>query len=282
MCYGFQENRDEDSRDFQISSVFTAILYYSEEEITQLPYTIMSENFSALDALQHRVYERTDNLFDISPSPDDSQSITKTDIFGDGTAVVLHNFITPTEIDQIIRQSTTFGLSDSRYPSSYRICERVSAQAGLFKMALFERLAPFLSDILVQNEFREKGIPDNVCEGTWHPYALNPTFRVVKYSPGGFFYPHYDGGFQISRTNTSIKTLMIYLNDGFEGGTTNFYEDFGSIKPYEKPDSSLAIHQYTPKAGDCLIFNHAMLHDGGKLEGGEKWICRSEVMYEKF
>jgi hypothetical protein len=235
-------------------------------------------NFSALDSLQHVVYERTQHNFEIAP--DEGVDISRTNIFPDGSAFLLHNFITPNEIEQIKAQSESFGLSDSGYPHSYRICDKVSAKCGEFGHVLFDRVRPHISEVFITDSTRPNGVADHTPAGIWQAYGLNPCFRVVRYSPGGKFFPHQDGGFHISKSNTSIKTLMIYLNDGFEGGCTSFYDMNSGIIPYEAPDPSLAIHVYQPRAGDCLIFNHALLHDGGILESGEKWICRSEVMYE--
>lgn len=36
-----------------------------------------------------------------------------------------------------------------------------------------------------------------------------------------------------------------------------------------------------PEAGAAVVFNHNMLHSGEELIAGEKWVMRSEVMYEQ-
>lgn len=234
--------------------------------------------FSGLDSLQHVVYDITEHKFDIIP--DVGLDITRTNIFEDGSAFILHNFVSTDEMTQIKAQSENFGFEDSGYPRRYRICDKVSAKCGEFGKVLFERVKPHILDIEITDVSRPNGVPDHTPSGIWQAYGLNPCFRVVRYSPGGMFFPHQDGGFRVGRYNTSIKTLMIYLSDGFEGGCTSFYHPNSGIIPYEAPDPSLAVYVYQPRAGDCMIFNHALLHDGGILESGEKWICRSEIMYE--
>ena len=37
--------------------------------------------------------------------------------------------------------------------------------------------------------------------------------------------PHYDGHFRRNGKERSMKTFMLYLNGGFEGGSTNFVDE---------------------------------------------------------
>ena len=50
-------------------------------------------------------------------------------------------------------------------------------------------------------------------------------FRLCRYHPGGHFAPHFDGHFVESSEVRSMKTLMIYLNGDFTGGSTNFVDE---------------------------------------------------------
>jgi hypothetical protein len=61
---------------------------------------------------------------------------------------------------------------------------------------------------------------------------------------------------------------MVYLNDGFEGGDTRFYTD--DQPTYTEGLPSLCTHTYTPKRGDCLVFNSGIVHDGARLISGTK------------
>jgi len=40
------------------------------------------------------------------------------------------------------------------------------------------------------------------------------------------------------------------------------------------------ILSYKPERGSCLVFNHDITHDGGELLIGQKYILRTEVLYE--
>ncbi|QGJ69143.1 putative 2-oxoglutarate-and Fe(II)-dependent dioxygenase YbiX [Planctomycetales bacterium 10988] len=96
--------------------------------------------------------------------------------------------------------------------------------------------------------------------------GLNERFRFYKYEPGQTFAPHYDGAFTRENGERSAFTFMIYLNDDFEGGATNFFQpEHYSVKP---------------RAGSLLIFFHFQLHEGAVVEAGTKYVLRTDIMYE--
>lgn len=68
---------------------------------------------------------------------------------------------------------------------------------------------------------------------------------------------------------------MIYLNsarDNFTGGRTLFYKN-------QTDDNILA--EYTPHEGDLIIFDHNIWHKGEMVNQGEKYVMRSDVIYQK-
>merc|ERR1712032_1491317 len=67
--------------------------------------------------------------------------------------------------------------------------------------------------------------------------------------------------------------MGIYLNDGFEGGPTNFYDE--SQPHYKTGVPEKVIHSLRPERGSCLVFNHHIVHDGGELCTGNKYILRT-------
>lgn len=80
-----------------------------------------------------------------------------------------------------------------------------------------------------------------------------------------------------------MVTLMLYLNE-CEGGGTGFLEDQeiyveGSGKITSVPGTTAyTVH---PEPGLAIIFPHALLHEGEALTSREKYILRSEVMYNR-
>lgn len=206
----------------------------------------------------------------------------KIDLLGttDGSAFVLCNFLSLFECKNIIEQSEEFGLTSCGYSNRIRINDRVCVMGETLANTLFLRALPYLADIEVPpfGEPRGPGVRRDAKMGLWKPVGINPCFRVCKYTPGGFFLPHHDGGFEEDDRTWSFKTFMMYLNDDFTGGTTNFYEE--TQRHYQEPDPAKLRYEFTLELGSCLVFNHALCHDGGKLESGIKYILCTEVMYE--
>ncbi len=99
-----------------------------------------------------------------------------------------------------------------------------------------------------------------------HRVGANERLRCYRYAPGQRFAPHYDGSFVRDDNERSLLTLMVYLNDDFDGGATSFPE---------------LDQQVTPKRGTALLFQHPILHEGCVVIRGVKYALRSDVMYQK-
>ena len=98
----------------------------------------------------------------------------------------------------------------------------------------------------------------------WRPVGVNERFRCYRYTPGQRFAPHYDGSFRRHLSERSLLTLMVYLNDGFGGGSTAFHDHDVEV---------------WPRAGAALVFQHQLLHEGCAVTSGTKYVLRSDVMY---
>jgi predicted 2-oxoglutarate/Fe(II)-dependent dioxygenase YbiX len=116
---------------------------------------------------------------------------------------------------------------------------------------LFERVHPF--------------VPASMCGGEL-PVGLNERWRCYRYDEGQYFAPHYDGAFVRCSVEGSRLTFILYLNDEFDGGETNFLDLGISVRP---------------KAGQALLFQHGLLHESAPLRGGRKYAARSDVMYRR-
>jgi hypothetical protein len=103
--------------------------------------------------------------------------------------------------------------------------------------------------------------------GVWTPVGINPCIRITKYNEGDQFSKHRDGKYVKNDDLQSILTLMIYLNDDFEMGTTLFHD----LELSETYKSSGTTHHYirnmeiVPEAGMAVIFKHEMEHSGTKV-----------------
>ena len=90
--------------------------------------------------------------------------------------------------------------------------------------------------------------------------------QVLRYKEGGRYKPHQDT-FDDMEDNKRMYTVILALNDEYEGGETEF-PNLGK--------------EYKLKAGDALFFhtldNYELmtskaLHGGKPVKSGEKWIC---------
>lgn len=98
------------------------------------------------------------------------------------------------------------------------------------------------------------------------PVGINERFRFYRYQPGQYFRAHQDGYYQRPGTRVrSVFTVMLYLSSVEQGGATRFYD---------------ADHTVTPRAGMVCAFVHRQLHAGEEVVRGEKWVLRTDVMYD--
>lgn len=110
------------------------------------------------------------------------------------------------------------------------------------------------------------------------PIAHQEKLQVVAYRPGGYYRQHYDASYHpdvIANTHRGcgprIYTILIYLNDDFEGGETFFEWANLTVKP---------------KKGKAIIFQNLdanldlipeSLHAGLPISNGIKWIANKWV-----
>ncbi|GAB1856236.1 2OG-Fe(II) oxygenase [Flavobacteriaceae bacterium MHTCC 0001] len=99
--------------------------------------------------------------------------------------------------------------------------------------------------------------------GVYRALGLNELFRIYKYTQGQRFKMHRDGSYERNEKECSFFSLLIYLNEGYEGGETYFEEGLTII----------------PKVGDALIFHHPLRHEGKPLISGTKYVLRTDIMY---
>lgn len=95
--------------------------------------------------------------------------------------------------------------------------------------------------------------------------GANERFRCYRYRAGMRFAPHSDGSFVRDETEMSFFTFLVYLNEGFVGGETNFFT---------RPEVSIK-----PREGLGLLFQHPILHEGAEVTQGVKYVARTDIMY---
>jgi hypothetical protein len=96
--------------------------------------------------------------------------------------------------------------------------------------------------------------------------GLNERLRILKYLPGDEFKPHVDGNYISPEGHLSRLTLLIYLNQGYEGGFTHYYTHDGLW---------LGI---PPQTGMVILQDQNLYHFVPPLEKGCKYAIRTDVM----
>ncbi len=95
-------------------------------------------------------------------------------------------------------------------------------------------------------------------------YGLREPLRIYRYEQGQRFGLHGDQSYDGPDNTSSLLTFMVYLNEDFEGGDTDFPEQGERIKP---------------RTGAGLVFQHMVLHEGCEVTRGIKFVIRSDVLY---
>lgn len=181
----------------------------------------------------------------------------------DDRLFVIRNFCSTDECEAFVAQSERTGYGEATINTSIGVFVdktiRDNARLILDDVALaanlWERLRPY--------------VPATIAE--WRVEGLNERFRFYRYDPGQKFLPHFDGYHKRSDRQRSQLTFMVYLNDDFTGGETNF---FGV-------DVSHRRARIKPERGMALVFAHLQLHEGAQVVSGRKYVLRSDVMYER-
>ncbi|XP_064603709.1 uncharacterized protein LOC135469107 [Liolophura sinensis] len=200
--------------------------------------------------------------------PGDRPPIVKTDLsLPDGQkklAFFLENVMTKQECDAYIKKTEKMGYKRALLTigkdtqvlrkdirNSYRCVWDSEEQANI----LWQRIEPY-----IPTDFNSR----------WKPLGLNKRLRFLRYDPGEYFKPHYDGFFEAENGDRSFITAQLYLNEGFEGGSTTFLSTSGN-------DSQ--ARPLVPRTGSVLIFQHNIFHEGSILVKGRKYAMRTDVMF---
>ncbi|MEO1029860.1 MAG: 2OG-Fe(II) oxygenase [Bacteroidota bacterium] len=152
------------------------------------------------------------------------------------------------------------------------------AELQTFEAAKINMQGQQVMNKMVRNNDRLLFFDDSLAEELWlklKPFVpasfgrskaigLNEMFRIYRYDVGQRFKMHRDGSYERNATEFSVLSFLIYLNEDFEGGETEFRR----------------ITTVKPKTGMALLFHHPMRHEGKEIRSGTKYVLRTDVMYK--
>lgn len=182
----------------------------------------------------------------------------KTEILGD-QIFTISDLCTPGECRDLVRTADAIGWDAAPItvgPQQFLMAPDVRNNTRVIlddparADALWQRLAPHVPRTWQQ----------------WHAVGLNERFRFYRYTPGQYFRWHRDGAYVRDPRERSLLTLMLYLSDDLEGGTTDF-------------DTRVDEFHVAPVTGTALVFEHHLRHQGAPVERGVKLVLRTDVMY---
>lgn len=179
----------------------------------------------------------------------------------------IENFLTADVCDHIIATAKQKGVVDST----------IIDDRGTRVLDLFTRKSK--QTWLTDAESEEvRNISERVSMITDMPKSHQEDMQVVAYPPGGYYNTHFDASFHpdvIPNMNRGcgprLYTFLIYLNDDFDGGETDF------------PEIGVTI---TPKKGKAILFQNIdanqdlipeSMHAGCPVKHGTKWIANKWV-----
>lgn len=169
--------------------------------------------------------------------------------------VSIENFLSSEECDSFIKLAEEAGMVEasittpdgSEVRTDYRNNDRYMFDDHGLASKLYDRLSSYLGE-----------------DKEWKPCGLNERFKIYRYVPGQNFAMHTDSQFSRNEKERSFQTILIYLNDDYEGGETEFF----------------GMDTIPPKKGMGILFMHHLLHEGMPVISGVKYALRTDVMYK--
>jgi prolyl 4-hydroxylase len=180
------------------------------------------------------------------------------------------NFLTHEECDVLIKMSEPKLVDSMIYGSE---SDDVITESRVSKQCWFRN----------ENQLVEK-ISHKCASATSTNKNCQEELQVVKYAKGGFFVPHFDpceGDEQFcERMNHGSGhrkyTVLVYLNDDFEGGET----EFPVLKKSVKPEKGKAVIFRSVDDNGNIIPESK--HGGNPVTQGEKWVCNKWIHFKEF
>ncbi|KAG0229484.1 hypothetical protein BGW42_001574 [Actinomortierella wolfii] len=183
-------------------------------------------------------------------------------------AFTLQDVFTEQECQALIEASETYGYEQAKVNLGsreelileYRKSLRCNIDDHEFARKVWERVGPYIPTTF----------------GNRPVVGINERFRFLKYLPGDYFQPHYDGEYRRADRSGEVSkiTIQIYLNRGCVGGETSFIEE--KMGGDFSQDKAVRVN---PTPGQVLIFEHPLLHEGSPVVEGVKYTIRSDIMF---
>ena len=154
----------------------------------------------------------------------------------DKYVLIIENVFNEFECSQLIDFSENIGYSEALVNLGFGYKKSLNEFRNHSKLTIDNKLMAnyILNRIkdIIPNKFNNRKLID-----------INERLRFLKYSPNQYFGAHYDGMYVRKNGERSLITIMIYLNDNFDGGNITFLH----------PTKQNITHSIKPKLVDFII-----------------------------
>lgn len=120
--------------------------------------------------------------------------------------------------------------------------------------------------VYYRHDFVDKDFSKRIYEiiKPWFPRGrIGSKWYFTKYETGGFIDIHRDGHATIDHVRSKY-TILIYLNDDYDGGEVCF-EDGGTIV-------------VKPAVGSIIVMDQDLWHKGNPVMSGKKYLLRADMI----
>ncbi|OLP86322.1 Acetylxylan esterase [Symbiodinium microadriaticum] len=198
-------------------------------------------------------------------------------------ARVVHNVLDEDDCADLIHCINQKGNGRQRFEPDVRNGHRAIVDSQELSSYLLEMLRPHLPEMLEGSKGRSSSGSSGGVENSASDYLigsrlvdLNERCRVLCYTPGQEFAPHYDGCFvrpkgSRNEGDESMVTVQLYLHD-VPAALLSF--DFYSALEFRKV---LAVPLPFYSEGEELVQRN-LLHEGSLVTSGLKYTLRTEAM----
>ncbi len=209
------------------------------------------------------------------------------------------------ECQTIIINSNKYILNYNESNTSYDKTIRQSKQTVILDENLSKIIFERLKNLIISEYVGIVPYGLNVS-GEWEILRINHCIRINSYdAPSIGFKPHYDSAFCENDNIKSALSVIIYLNgstnkhdnllpedtESFRGGETIFYDkknkiNVSGLSVSEELAINGGLNTYDkiviePTLGNCIIFEHDILHCAAPITKGTKFMLRTDVIYRK-
>ena len=203
----------------------------------------------------------------------------------DTTIWQIPNFLSSDECDCVINSSNN-NFEFLNYRKSWRLIALDKNQnlINIIKERLHQN--NFINILNANDWVKPSGFSSNI---TWQKNTddINTCLRINKYENTNFGY-HRDASLTLGNNVRSNYSLIIYLNDNFEGGETKFMVQHNNENNFIhngltiKSELDLIKDNHTifsikPIKGMAVIFDHRILHQSNTMVG-TKYVLRTELL----